>query len=440
MNNFILTICTVGLPLGLVKYISENEVLGRTEKLNVLIKNTFVWFLILSLIFALIVIILSSYFSEILFSSPNYYYLLIIIALAFPFAAINSVFDAILRGLKRFKHYAKISIWLSFISTIISIVFAYFWNVPGVVLAVSTFSVLTGIIYIIFFSKTKFIDLKAIIKTPYKSTPEFKNIFKIGFVSLIGGFIAQFVLLAIRSLIIDKFSFDGSGLFQCMYSVSTNLFSFFFTALGVYSLPILSEIKGFEDNLNEMNNTFRFALYFILPAVCLTFVFREILLLILFSNNFTSASELFFFYLPGDFFKALAWVAGIWFIPNLKLKTWLFLEILVNVIYFLVFYFLTFNTNLGLKSVSLAYFVSNLIHFILCYYFFKKHSGFYFSNKNLKFLITSFLILIFTFFLSEYFSFYSQILIFPLLIVWLYFSTTNIERKKTLQLIKQKLN
>lgn len=439
-SNFIVTICSIGIPLGLVKYISEHEVSGNKEKINVLVKNTLVWFITLSFIFMLLVFFFSGYLSDAIFSTVNYSYLLVIAAIAFPFTVINSILEAVLRGFKRFRLYAKLSAFFSIASLVISVSLAYFWKIDGVIIAISLTAAISTIIYIVFFNKEKLVNLKEIIKTRYQNSVEFKNVFKIGFASLIGGFLGQLVLLAIRSIIIDKFGFTGSGLFQSVFALSTNLFSFFFTAISVYSIPVLSGMKNPDESAMEINNTFRFTLFFILPVASVAFVFRDILILILFSKNFESASQLFFYYLLGDFFKALAWVSGIWFIPNLKIKTWLILEINFNLIYIIVFYILVTYANTDLNSVSIAYFISNFVHFIACFYFFKKYSGFKLQKENLFLFIASTSTIFFVFIFSSFSQYYSYFILIPTLIFWFFIVSSKDERKKIIQIFKNKIS
>jgi O-antigen/teichoic acid export membrane protein len=84
--------------------------------------------------------------------------------------------------------------------------------------------------------------LSEFISFNFRYSDKFKNVIKLGIASLSVGLADQLTQLVIRSVIIKMLGVDANGLYQAIYSISMNYFSLLFISLGVYLLPVLSEM------------------------------------------------------------------------------------------------------------------------------------------------------------------------------------------------------
>lgn len=90
-----------------------------------------------------------------------------------------------------------------------------------------------------------------------------------------------------------------------------NYLNIFMISAAVYTIPILSELKDSKLINIEINSLLRLILIFIVPILTIIFVFREFIIIILYSKDFLSSSELFFYNFLGDFGRLIGTVFGL---------------------------------------------------------------------------------------------------------------------------------
>ncbi len=205
----------------------------------------------------------------------------------------------------------------------------------------------------------------------------------------------------------------GNGIYQSVLTISLNYFGFIFVSLNMYSFPKVSSLKLDSDIVDEINLNFRYIMFLMIPLIAFIFVFRELVIALLFTKDFASSEPLYKYQFFGDLFKAFSWVLGLWLIPRLKLFLWVTLDMILSA-NFLVFYILLLNFyENGLISLAIAYLMSNLIHFVLNLIASKKHINFKFQSNNLSAGIFGLGLLIILVCLSEYKIVFGYIAIIP---------------------------
>lgn len=440
LNYFIIFIGTVGFPVGLTKYISEWEKDGKWNNIFVALKQVIVILLLIGLVSISIALFYSKQLSLLLLDNPEYSILIFLVFCSFPFTALTSVFDSFVKGIKRFGLSVKVSIYLSISSLVFSVVLVLLYDLPGVAYGLLISSISGVIIYYIYLRKDGLLSFSNLVKIKSGKNPAIKSILKIGIASLIVGGLGQITQLTIRSTIIRDIGIDFNGIYQCVYTISNNYFNILFMTVSIYSLPVLSEMKDRNLVNKEINNLLRITLLIIVPILVITFVFRDIIIITLYTKKFLVASDYFIYNFTGDFFKALAWVLGAWLIPAARIKTWASLDIVFNFNYFVGFYILNSYFNLGLFSVVIAYAIAYFIHSLLTLIVLIKCNDFAFERVNIKLLITSMILIAFIFYTSSSNLIYGYILLVPVILVWAKLSIKISELKKVLFYIKEYMN
>jgi len=408
-------IVTIGIPLGLTKYISEHKQ-DDTEIVNIIFLNSLKILTISSLIFALLISIFSSYISGIIFDDSKYYYFIILLALSIPFSTFSGFLEAYLRGLRNIDILTKLLISSAVAGFVLTLILVLFFKLEGAVIGSLSNAVLSSIIYFLVLKRKSLIPKLKIFTELNKKI--LNNIIKIGFSSLIVGAVAQLILLLIRTITINNMGVYGNGIYQSVLTISLNYFGFIFLSLNMYSFPKVSSLKLDSDIVDEINLNFRYIMFLMIPLIAFIFVFREIVIALLFTKDFASSEPLYKYQFFGDLFKAFSWVLGLWLIPRLKLFLWVTLDMILSA-NFLVIYILLLNFyENGLISLAIAYLMSNLIHFVLNLIASKKHIKFKFQSNNLSAGIFGLGLLIILVCLSEYKIVFGYITIIPLLLLW----------------------
>ena len=436
-SGLVCFIGTIGLPLGLIKYVSEWEKNNEWERITTVINNFVTLLFIIGIIFSFVVISFSASISDAFLNNTKYTVLIILIAISFPFSFGSSIMEAFLKGIKKFKLYVFVTVLTSSVSVILTVLLVLSNEITGAVIALLLNSIFSFVFYIVLLYKKKIIKLRIGIR--FNVLNETKLVFVIGAASLLVGIVEQSNLLSIRTILIKVLGADSNGIYQSVASISNNYLNLFFLSLSTYSLPILSELKKANSINEELNSIFRFAVLFIVPVIAITFVFRGILILVLYSNSFLPAKDLMLYSFAGDFFKALTWVFGAWLIPASRIKLWTIIAVFYNLFYFTAFYFLI-QHNYNLYSVVFAYMLTNIVVCLISFYYLRKLNSFRFKKINFDSLLFSVIYLTVVFTASELNDVYGYIIIMPLTYIWVKLSVKNEEIKKLYLLVSSKLS
>lgn len=433
-TTFLVFVSSIGLPLGITKYISEWESNKNKDDITEVIGKSIKIMLIFSIISICSTIYFSTELSLLLFDSDSYALYLLIITFSIPSTLCFSILESLIRGLKKFNLYVKITIIISILNLIITVCLVYYFNIMGFVLSMILTSIVNFVLYFIYALKLKLIVPKSILNFDFSFSKPLKLVLKLGFVSLFVGAFEQITNLLIRSLIINNFNIEINGIYQCVAGISNNYFVIFYMSLGTYILPKLSGMKLNTEFNAELNNAFRFTVLVIVPIMLLVFVFRDYLIITLYSSKFLPASKLLVYSISGDFFKALAWVIGAWLIPKSKFMLFTLLALfsyITNIGLLLMLNYL--NTNV--ENVVIAYAISSFIFFVMNYIVIVKFNDFSLNYVSKKILGFSVLISMIVLLLSNYSNVYGYFIIVPLLIIWIMLSVRLAEMKKFVKLM-----
>lgn len=441
LSNFsglVLFISTIGIPIGVTKFVSQWEKEGKWNEINEIVFKSTLILVILGLVFLILSVVFSKQISYIILDSDTYAIPVILIACSFPLSLVITILDALVRGLKNFNLYVKISIICSILGLAIGLIFVIFYNILGFSLSILSYPIFSLIIYFYFFKKEKVIDFKKLLIFDFKFSDALKSILKLGFASLVLGLLDQLTILLIRSMIVKNIGIESNGIYQCVTGISNNYFSLFYMSLGAYILPILSEMNDNNEMNREINDTYKLTLLGIVPIIAGTFILRKFIIVILYSTKFNPASDLMIFNFAGDYFKALSWILGAWLIPRSKFKLWLIIGISYYVNFAGAYLVLSLYTN-DLKNVVIAYLYASIFHFFVNFYYIRKLNKFEFRTDSFKLMITSTVFLSLILVSSEYNEIWGYYIILPLIALWLKFSVKKEDFLKLFDMVKVKL-
>lgn len=427
---------SLGLPLGLTKYVSQWESEGNRKLIKVTVGRLTSLMILISIPISAAAILFAEDISFMILGSESYATFIIIISIAFPFSSIASIFDAYIRGLKIFSAYAKISFLLAISSILISVPCVIIWGLNGVALLSMLTAVLSSFVFAAYLNRNGLLSISDCLADFFTSSKSINLIIKIGLVSLIDLALHQGNTFLMRTIIVQQLGISENGIYQSIFSISNNYLSLFSMTFWVYVLPILSEMKTTSEINNEINLALRFTLLVIFPIISIAFVMREYVLIILYSSQFISAGDYLVYNFIGDFIRALSWVVSAWFIPRGKLWLWLSLGVIFNIVYLALFTILINFVFLDLRSVVIAYAIANLVHFVMALSISRKINGFRFKPDVLKSIVITCCCLSLIFAISTIGVFYGYFAIVPIFVIWLKLCVEKVEVIKFLELIK----
>jgi len=432
-SNLLLSILPIG-SVGFTKYVSEYYSENKFEKINYLFKKILSHNFPFIVLIVAIIVFFPGFLSRLFYSSEEYWKYIMILSVLLPLGMFSNIMDGYMKAIRLIGKFVKVSILNSIISILIFIPLILFYHLYGALIA-SAFSFATNILLSIYILKkcNALPNLKNVEKVDKEV---FKKIYSMGFAMLIMIFFQQATVLLIRTIIISKFGLDNLGVYQSIFSISTNYFGLFFVTVISYAIPKLSTYKNTEFVTDEINRILKFFLLLYTPLLIVCFVFRVSIISLLFSSSFLPAAELLIFQLLGELFKAITWVIGLWFIPlALKIKQWFLFEVFFNITYLVITYILISYYEYGMISVTFSYFLSYLIFAIINIWYIRHVLNFKFKFRSLKVLLVSAVSILVVFITSQYDTNYGYYIFIPVMLIWSFILITKSEFIQTKSLL-----
>ncbi len=333
--TIITLMATAAITTGVVKYLAEHK--HNREKIRQIINTAFFMVFCCSLITSLVVIVSSRRLSEIAFKTKDFWFVYFLFGLFITLISFNVIFSAILNGLKEIRRFTIINVLSSLINVAATVIFAYSWGIKGVLIASTVSAIIIFIINIILFNK---LGIKWMPNLKSWDTKLVKMLSAFSLMAIASGITSPTMQILVRDRIISQFSITNAGYWQAVTKISDYYLSFITTVLAVYYMPRLSEITDKTELRREIVKGYKYVLPVVGSIAILVWVFKSLIIHILFTREFLPMSPLFTFQLLGDFFKIGSWLLAYLMVAKAMTKTYIATEIGFGVSYVMLSYFL----------------------------------------------------------------------------------------------------
>ena len=368
-RNFALlvkSIATLGISNSIVKLFVENK--DDEQEISV-IYSTFFWiFLFISSLLALLVLIFASPISNFLFYTNNYTTPIRFFGLLLPFMVINTFWLAIYNGLEKFKRIMIIQIVSNILVFGLTALLILKENIFGGLLSIAIGEVLMVVVTFLFVRQDKGafrFELQKIISKKY-----FVIIKRFSVMALLSAFVVPLTLLFIRNGIVKTYSIKEAGIWDAVNRLSSFYMIFFSSGLSFYYMPKLASIHTETEFKSELKSYFKvFVPLFLLMLIVIYFA-KSIILNLAFTKEFSNINDLIIWQLAGDFVKILTLAFGFQIVVKTMMKRYFIGEIIFNLSYFIMAYYLM--KNKAVEGVLQAYFYANIICLVVVLIMFRK--------------------------------------------------------------------
>ena len=346
---------TAGVDQGVLKYQAElNE---NPEELKKLYSTSLAFILVGSIIFSFLLIFKASYWSFFLFRTTHYSYLFIILGITIPFTALYNLCFAIINGQLNYKKATLITLITAALITMLIIILVVFYQLPGVLLAI-TLSPSIQLIVLFFFARKQINLLRKLKILFYRVYTNGLFVFIV--MSFVAVVLSNLIDIKLRSYLITKLSVNDAGYWTTMLNLSNYYLSFMTGVYSLYVLPKFSTIKDFKIFVKEVIYIYKIILPIFGIMFIAIFLLRDFIITILYSQDFLPMAILFKWQLIGDMVKIMAVVIAYQFIAQ---KLWK-LFILTEIISMLLLYVFApyFVENMGVEGITFAHFLRYLVY------------------------------------------------------------------------------
>jgi O-antigen/teichoic acid export membrane protein len=347
---------------GIVRYTSENQKNGF-EACSPWWQAALRFSLYLSLPIMLLGILLSPYISKWLLGDTHYYLPVILACLFLPVGMFGTFITSVVNGLQQYRRYMIFGMSSVLISMIIMIFFVSQGGLTGALIAAAIQTGVAGFVLIILVWKQDWFKRKYLF-----TKPESKHIQDIGKYVLMAITSAVFVpisMILVRKILIHNVGLTETGYFQSVWKISEVYLGIITTALSVYYLPQLSNLTHFEDIKKEINQVVKIIMPLVILLAIMVYLFRDIIIALLFTSSFAPCRDLFLIQLIGDVVKILSWLYAYPMLSSGNAKWFIITEITFS-IGFVLFSFVFINLY-GTHGANYAYLINYVLYFVIMY-------------------------------------------------------------------------
>ncbi len=362
------TLGTMGIETGTVKYTSE---LNNKEKdFKDLVGTSFKIHLYSSLIIIGLILIFYNYLtlsiskemSEI--NNYSFKYLLCFSIVSF---SIQTFIMSVLNGLKKIKIFILINIIATIISggVLIFLVINYFTVGAYYALILSPIiTLITALIICLFLKPFKLNFLNSVLKIKY-----FKNLSKFSLMAIMAPICLVGATFTVRYYIYDEFDSNHAGSWEAMWRISAIYLLFLTTTFKFYLVPTFTNLEN-NSLKKEVFKIWKTILPIIVIITLGVYIAKDLIIDILFTSEFNLINSLILFHLLGDIIKINCWVLGNILVAKAKTNHFILFQVEWSIV-FVVLSIILANIY-GFVGLSIAYFSTYIIHFLLLNIYFRK--------------------------------------------------------------------
>ncbi|EFH3245301.1 polysaccharide biosynthesis family protein [Escherichia coli MP021017.5] len=355
-----------GINNGVVKY--NAELISENKDITILNSTAIRISLLSSLFIGFLMAIFSNYLSDYIFNSPNYSYVFIIFGITIFFFVINQLLLSILNGLKEIRLFIGINISQSIYSLIFTSLAILTYGLVGALIAMVTNQSIIFITVVWRLRKHPIISLRLFNANYDKKIAN--KLFKYSVMALTSILTVPLTNFILRNYIGNVIGWSQAGYWQAIWYISSMYLMVITTALNIYYLPRLSEIKDKKEIKKELLNGYVLIIPFIVLLTLGIFFLKEYIVLILFNKDFYPMLELFKWQLVGDVIKISAWLLSYIMLAKAMTKEFIITEILFSMLFVIVS--LIYINVFGLIGVTYGYATNYIIYFIVMFLIFRK--------------------------------------------------------------------
>jgi PST family polysaccharide transporter len=361
LENFSL----LGIQNAVVKYVSEYQ--HDKLKLKSVLATFGILLLTSSIAISLFLILGADYLAKQIFNhSEIYSYVFYSIAVVFPLYVFSTFCISVVNGFQEYKNVIYIQIISSAIALIFSVFFIYYYSTIGAL--VSLIFAPIFVFFVSLFYLKKHICFWDVLSIEFFDFKIVKNLSEYVLMALVSGVIGSFVLLEIRTDIVDITGLQQAGIYEGLQRISSYYLLFVSSIMAIYFYPKLA-----ETNSNSKEIVLHY-LKTIIPlftiGLVIIYFLRKYIIQVLFSSEFETMESLFLWQLIGDVLKATSLIFGTLLIAKKQTKVFIITEIISLCIMY-------FSSNLMLHSIGIngivqAYAFTYLIYLVVLVIYFRK--------------------------------------------------------------------
>ncbi len=364
--QMITTLANGAINTGIIKYTAEYH--DDKEKQHAVWRTAGTISLIGSLLVSVAVIGFSRPLAGWFLKDESLASVFIWFAAALVLFVFNTLLLAILNGKKEIRRYVIANIAGSLFALLVTTVMVVNLGLYGALVALATYQSLAFFVTLLLCYKASWfkfsyllggIDIQAA-----------RNLAKFTAMALTSAACVPLSHIMIRNHLGNTLGWEVAGNWEAMWRLSGAYMMIFTTTLSVYFLPRFSEIEDPLKIRDEIKRGYKILLPLFLLVACSVFVLKDLVILVLFTEEFLIIKDALLWQLIGDFLKFGSWIVAFLMHSKGLFKLFIFSELGFSALFYLLSIY--FTNAYGFDGMGMAHAANYAFYwvFISCSVFF----------------------------------------------------------------------
>jgi PST family polysaccharide transporter len=363
--NVVENFSLLGIQNAIVKYVSEYQ--HNKSKLKSVLATFGLLLLTSSIVISLVLIFGANYLSKQIFHhSEIYSFVFYVLAILFPLYVFSTFCISVVNGFQEYKKVIYIQIISSTIALGFSVFLIYYYDTFGALISLVLAPVF--VFFISLFYLRNLISFSEVFSITSFDFSVVKNLSEYVLMALVSGVIGSFVLLEIRTDVIEITGLKNAGIYEGLQRISSYYLLFISSIMAIYFYPKLAETNSNTKVI--ILNYFKTILPVFAIGLVLIYVLRTFIIRVLFSIEFESMETLFLWQLVGDLLKATSLIFGTILIAKKLTKVFIITEIISL---FILYYSSNWMLHaIGINGIVLAHTFTYFMYLLVLVIYFRK--------------------------------------------------------------------
>ncbi|MDP4201568.1 MAG: O-antigen translocase [Bacteroidota bacterium] len=363
LQNFIqisTLISSGGFNQGLTRYVAENR--ENENEISEFVSTSLIISAILTVITSLFIFVFSDFLSIKIFTLHSYTSIFIVFAFTLYFYNLNYIILAIVNGFQRYILFFKINFATTIVGFILTVGLVLLFKEYGALLSIVLAQSVVFFITYIFIRNEYWIKLSVL---KHFSKTKCFLLFQYSSITFLAAIIWPIADMIIRTYVIKNISIEEAGIWQATRKINDYITTIAIGSFSVYLLPKLSSITDRNKLKKELIDIYKIIIPMSLAGFFLLYLFRDTLVMVLYSTKFLKVSDYLLLQMLGSFF----WMCKVpimnYMLSKGLTKTYLLNELLFALIYIvlcisLIPFYKVQGIQLSFAIYNLAYLLVNL--------------------------------------------------------------------------------
>lgn len=265
--------------------------------------------------------------------------------------AANSLLLAVLNGKKELRRYVIANITGSLVGLFATLALAIIYGLLGALIAASLSQSIT--FFCTLFACRKLPWLRSAITLGRFDKMDSRRLAAFSLMALTSALCIPFTQALVRDHLASTFGWAATGQWQGVLKISDMYLMLITSTLSVYYLPRLSELKDDSAMRREIVSVSVIVLPITAAGALLCYLLRDVLIAILFSDQFSGMRDLFIWQFVGDVLRIGSWLVGFVFHARALTGQFIASELLYAALFYSLVHALT--PRFGIEGATIAY-------------------------------------------------------------------------------------